>query len=138
MLIISFGVRFSVNSSLGRVENSLQKYFTRRISGLKEYSYSERLFILNLESLELRWLYSDLKMYFLIIHKLIDLDYSEFFTVIPGKVATRGHNFKIMLKKCRLDSSKYSFSNRCVNCWNSLSSDVVNSSSFLWQKLKKM
>ena len=68
-------------------------------------------------------------MYFLIIHKLIDLDYSDFFTVTPGRVATRDHNFRIMLKKCRLDSSKYSFSNRCVNCWNSLSADVVNSSS---------
>ena len=68
-------------------------------------------------------------MYFLIIHKLIDLDYSDFFTVTPGRVATRGHKFKIMLKKCRLDSSKYSFSNRSVNCWNSLPSDVVDSSS---------
>ena len=117
----------------------VQKYFTRRISGLKEYSYSERLFILNLESLELRRLYSDLKMYFLITHKLIDLDYSDFFTVIPGKVTTRGHNFKIVLKKCRLDLSKYSFSNRCVNCWNSLSSGVVNSSSvnIFMTKLKK-
>ena len=84
----------------------VQKYSTRRISGLKEYSYSERLFILNLESLELRRLNSDLKMYFLIIHKLIDLDYSDVFTVTPGRVTTRGHNFKIMLKKCRLDSSK--------------------------------
>ena len=42
-------------------------------SGLKEYSYSERLFISNLESLELRRLYFDLKMCFLITHKLIDL-----------------------------------------------------------------
>ena len=56
----------------------VQKYFTKRKSELKEYSYSERLFILNLESLELRHLYSDLKMYFLITHKLIDLDYSVF------------------------------------------------------------
>ena len=57
----------------------------------------------------------------------------------PGRVATRGHNFEIMLKKCRLDSSKYSFSNRCVNCWNSLSSDVVESSTvnIFMAKLKK-
>ena len=117
----------------------VQKYFTRRISGLKEYYYSERLFILNLESLELRRLYSDLKMYFLIIHKFIDSDYSDLFTVTPGKVTTRGHNFKIVLKKCRLDLSKSSFSNRCVNCLNSLSSDVVNSSSvnIFMTRLKK-
>ena len=65
--------------------------------------------------------------------------YSDFFTVTPGKVTTRGHNFKIMLTKCRLDLSKYSFSNRCVNCWSSLSSDVVNSSSvnIFMTKLKK-
>ena len=118
----------------------VQKYFTRRISGLKEYSYSDRFFILNFESLELCRLYFDLKMYFLIIHKLIDLDYSDFFTVTPGRVLTCGHNFKIMLKKCRLDSSKYSFSNTCVNCWNSLFSDVVNSSSvkIFMTKLKKL
>ena len=59
---------------------------------------TERLFILNLKSLELRRLYSELKVYSLIIHKLNDLDNSDFFTVTPGRVTTRGHNFKIMLK----------------------------------------
>ena len=50
------------------------------------YSYSERLFILNLESLELRRLYSDLKIYFWIIHKLIDSVSSDFFLLWPQGV----------------------------------------------------
>ena len=49
------------------------KFRIRRGSKIcHQKNISETLFILNLESLELRRLYSDLKMYFLIIHKLID------------------------------------------------------------------
>ena len=32
----------------------VQRYFTRRLQGLKSFSYTDRLFLLDLESLELR------------------------------------------------------------------------------------
>ena len=108
----------------------VQKYFTRRVYGLKSFGYRERLFVLNLESLEVRRLRTDLAMYFKIIHKLIDLEFDDFFKRSPNELVTRGHNFKLELKKCKSDILKFSFANRCVKCWNSLPEDVVNSSTF--------
>ena len=46
----------------------VQRYFTRRLQGLKSFSYTDRLFLLDLESLELRRLKADLVMYFKILH----------------------------------------------------------------------
>ena len=51
------------------------------------------------------------------------------FTVTSGRVATRDHNFKIMPKNVDLIHASTPFQIGCVNRWNSLSSDVVNSSS---------
>ena len=107
----------------------VQKYFTRRVYGLKSFEYKERLFILNLESLEMRRLISDLGMYFKIVHKLIDLDFDDFFNWSPSGLVTRGHSLKLELKKWQSDIYKFSFANRCIRCWNSLPADVVNSSS---------
>ena len=58
---------------------SVQRYFTRRIPNLKIYSYSERLQILHLDSLEVRRLKADLAMYYKILYGLVDLDAELFF-----------------------------------------------------------
>ena len=92
------------------------KYFTRRVHGLKGCDYKERLFILNLESLEVRRLHFDLAMYFKIIHNLVDLNFDDFFVWSYGGVRMQGHNFKLELKKCNSNLLKFSFANRCVNC----------------------
>ena len=42
----------------------VQRYFTCRLQGLKSFSYTDRLFLLDLESLESRRLKADLTMYF--------------------------------------------------------------------------
>ena len=96
---------------------------------MKTFAYKERLFILNLESLEMRRLISDLGMYFKIVHKLIDLDFDDFFSLSPSGLLTRGHSLKLKLKKCQSDIYKFSFANRYIRCWNSLPADVVYSSS---------
>ena len=57
----------------------VQRFFTRRVSSLKFHSYSERLKILKLESLELRRLKADLTMYYKILNGLVDLDAAMFF-----------------------------------------------------------
>ena len=107
----------------------VQKYFTKRIHGLKGFDYKERLFILKLESLEVRRLHFDLAMYFKIIHSLVDLNFDDFFAWSHGGVQMRGHNFKLELKNCNNNLLRFSFANRCVNCWNALPENVVNSSS---------
>ena len=101
----------------------------KKAYGLKGFDYQERLFILNLESLEVRRLHFDLAMYFKIIHKLVDLNFDDFFVRSHGGVRMRGHNFKLELKKGKNNLLKFSFANRCVNCWNALPDNVVNSSS---------
>ena len=58
--------------SIHKLEN-VQRYFTRRLFSYRSHSYKERLQLLNLESLEARRLKYDLKMYFKIIHNLINI-----------------------------------------------------------------
>ena len=65
-------------------------------------------------------------MYFKIVHKLIDLDFDDFFNWSPSGLLTRGHSLKLELKKCQSDIYKFSFANRCIRCWNSLpAADVL-------------
>ena len=52
---------------------SVQRYFTRRINRIKTLTYKERLFILNIESLEVRQIKRDLVMCYKIVNNLIDL-----------------------------------------------------------------
>ena len=63
---------------IDRIEK-VQRSFTKKLAGLKLLSYSERMLICNLPSLELRRLWSDLILCFKIVHKHIALDFDEFF-----------------------------------------------------------
>jgi hypothetical protein len=38
---------------------------------------------------------------------------------------TRGHSMKIFKTECHLDFRKYFFSNRVINLWNKLPSDIL-------------
>ena len=111
-----------------KVEN-VQRYFTRRLFPYRSHSYKERLQLLNLEPLETRRLKYDLKMYFKIIHNLINIDPSKYFQFTPADSKTRGHKYK--LRKQVYGSSQFcnSFSNRAVDCWNSLPHELVSSGS---------
>ena len=104
----------------------VQKYFTRRLFK-KDFSYNERLFILDLESLEVRRIKTDLLMCYKIIHGLVDLNPNNFF-VFAKKRTSRGHNFRLVKRVFSNSSLSNCFSNRVVNCWNALSSDIVESS----------
>ena len=42
---------------------------------------------------------------------------------------TRGHEENLVKDQCRLDSRKFSFSQRRVNEWNKLSTDCITASS---------
>ena len=50
---------------------SVQRLFTRKLPGLQSIAYSDRLASLNLPSLELRRLRSDLQLCFKILHREI-------------------------------------------------------------------
>ena len=49
---------------------------------------------------------------------------------------TRGHNFTLVKKQSRLDVRKFSFSQRNINVWNTLSTECVHASSVNMSKLE--
>ena len=106
----------------------IQKAFTKRIPGMQNLTYKERLSRLQLETLEKRRLIRDLIMVYKIIFGLINLSFDDFFTFSPIQ-STRGHTLKLQINRSRLDVRKYFFSNRIVKVWNFLPSKVVYSCS---------
>jgi len=102
---------------------SVQRRFTKRLPGLSNASYSDRLSILGLRSLQLRRLHQDLIYTYKIIFGLVDLDCPKFFLVSPNET-TRGHVSKLFVRQSRVDVRKYFFGNRVVKIWNSLPATV--------------
>jgi hypothetical protein len=73
--------------------------------------------------LEIRRTRGDLIEVFKIFKGFDQIDSGRFFEVVESY--TRGHNMKIFKTGCHLDCRKYFFSNRVVNLWNKLPSDVI-------------
>ena len=105
---------------------SVQRSFTKRINGLYNLSYQQRLKICNLEPLELRRMKRDLIFVYKIRHSLVKLNFLEFFRLAPT-VGTRGHSEKLYAITVSTDRSLASFPNRVVNSWNKLPENVVKS-----------
>lgn len=106
----------------------VQRYFTRRLCfkcNINFSCYADRLIVLNLQPLEIRRLYFDLKMVYKICNNLVDLNFTEFFEYAP-RVGLRGHNYKLYKNYCRLNVFKFAFSNRIIEIWNSLPQEIVN------------
>ena len=108
---------------------SVQRHFNKRLHGLKDISYTNRLNICNIESLEIRCLHTDLITFYKIIHGFIDCNNISFnFSSISNQGnRTRGNSYKLVKNRIRLDIRKFFFCNRVVVIWNCLSNDIVNS-----------
>ena len=106
---------------------SVQKRFTKRLSGMEELQYSDRLKLLGTESLEKRRLKSDLCMYYKIIYELVDLPVDDFFCFRTG--ITRNNGLCLNMNSFRSNAERYYFKNRCIRAWNMLPFSVVNSTS---------
>jgi hypothetical protein len=103
----------------------VQRRFTKRLPGLKYFSYTERLWRLDLISLELRRLHTDLIMCYKIVFGIIDLKFCDFFKVSPS-VATRGHPYKLYRQRGDVTARNNFFAIRVVNIWNNLPTDIVD------------
>ena len=102
-----------------------------RLEGLE---YLERLRILNLTTLETRFLRADLIEVYNILKGLDKLGPGRFFDVVDG--ATRGHSLKLFKRRVRLDVGKYKFGNRVCVEWNGVAEDVVMAGSLVTFKAK--
>ena len=105
------------------IEN-VQRKFSKRIPGMGNYSYNERLSRLNLESLEYRRIVKDLVLVYNILHRNLLLDSKELFE-FSYVANTRGNSYKLQVNAVRLDIQKYFFVNRSIKIWNSLPDEVI-------------
>ena len=116
------------------IEN-VQRSFTKRLPGLFNFSYCDRLQFLGLQSLEHRRLLADLTLCYKIIHGLIALDFNDFFA-LPVHPGLRGHSFKLTVPIVKCNRSKYFFLSRVVPVWNALPAEVVIAPNiFVFRKL---
>ena len=104
---------------------SVQRSFTKKLEGLHDLPYAERLIACNLPSLKLRRLWADLVLCFKIIHKQISL-LLWFFEFDSNSHCTRGHRLKLRLPFVKSKIRKSLFANRIIPVWNALPHDVVN------------
>ena len=102
----------------------VQRRFTKRLHGLRGLSYTERLKLLNLQSLEVRRLHFDLILCYRIVFGLVSVNKDDFFQL--NNVSTRGHPYKLYkpFSHCRTRTSFFSI--RIVNVWNDLPADIVD------------
>ncbi|MDW0252237.1 MAG: reverse transcriptase family protein, partial [Nitrososphaeraceae archaeon] len=103
---------------------SVQRYFTKRLSYTTPLLYDSRLDFLGIDSLELRRLKCDLTMYYKILHNMVDVDPKQFFS-ISNVNYTRGHPLKLTKPICRTNTQLSNFNSRCINSWNQLPADAV-------------
>ena len=104
----------------------VQRRATKLVRNCKDLPYEERLKYLGLTTLETRRLRGDMLETFKIISGKENLNRDTFFKLVNDGV-TRGHNFKLIKPRDRLNIRKFSFARRVVGDWNKLPWEVVNS-----------
>ena len=102
------------------------KIFHKKLLGLREKSYKERLKECRLVSLELRRLRIDLILCFKIVRSPVALKFDDFF-VLDTNTRTRGHHFKLRVPRCQVACRRNFVSVRIVPVWNALPVNIVNS-----------
>ena len=113
----------------------VQHRATKLVKGLKNKSYEERLQALGITSLEKRRIRGDLIQVFRIVRGFDKVEFEELFELDDGGGhVLRGHNWKLEVKRCRLQVRKCFFTQRIINVWNKLPEYVVESSSVVMFK----
>ena len=109
----------------------VQRNFTKRVCircNIPFNSYSDRLYKLNLHSLEYRRIKFDIILIFKIINGFSDLNFHEYFVFRCLPYNFRGNSRKIeTIKNFRSDHWKNSFFVRASNYWNRLPDEIASS-----------
>jgi len=108
---------------------SVQRRFTKRLPYMNNKWYDQRLKLLNVPSLEMRRLRTDLCYCCKILFGLTGVESGVFFTPSPCTV-TRGHKYKLYKSHNNLSIRANFFTERVISVWNDLPTSV-NFSSFL-------
>ena len=114
---------------------SVQRRFTKKITGLSKFPYSVWLKKLNLETLESRRLKCDLVTLYKLIAGSFSSDCHDF-VQFSMYSSTRGHDLKIQKQCAAVDAFKHNFPNRIIGVWNELPDCVVKASTcFIFRRL---
>ena len=111
----------------------VQRHYTRKIfqrCGIHFLSYHDRLYKLNIKTLEYRRIEFDLMMLYKIIHKIVDLPFSDLFRYYHSPYSTRRHNYCLESRPLNNLTSRNFYANRVVPIWNSLPSEIVNKETY--------
>ena len=111
------------------IENE-QKNFTKRLAGLSNLSYVERLNVCNLEPLELRRIRMDMLFVYKLLHGCVKCNLLDYVNVSTSVHNTRGNLFKLNKSHVKLIMRQNHFIIRCINKWNSLSNNIVYTSTY--------
>jgi hypothetical protein len=104
----------------------VQRAATNLVPELRRFEYKERLRRLGITSLEVRRERGDMIETFKILKGKEQINRDQFFQLDNNEHGLRGHDWKIVKSRSRLDLRKYSFSQRVVNGWNRLPASVVD------------
>ena len=107
-----------------RALESVQRLWTKQVSGLRDMDYGTRLKELNQYSVFGRLLRADLIYYWKLFHGKCALTPSDLFTTSCYQ-GTRGHRFKVNVPRSVTDIRRRSFAVRSIVAWNQLPDDVV-------------
>lgn len=102
----------------------VQRRFTKRIIGMNDMEYEDRLKALKLPSMEFRRLRGDMIETFKILRGFYDTNTTKTLYEL-NDLPTRGHDFKLSKRPFSLTIFEHFFSNRIVNNWNSLPHPIV-------------
>ena len=112
---------------------NVQRRATKLVPHLKEFSYPERLRMLNLPTLAYRRIRGDMIEAFKITHDIYDSSVSggilKLYKDDDTLRTNRGHNLKLYKQKANKRSRQNFFSLRIVDMWNNLPQTVIDSSS---------
>jgi len=99
---------------------SVQRKFTKIVPGYSHLDYASPLRRLKAESLELRWLHSDLILTHKMLFGLNSISASDFFSLPNHIHNTRGHAYKLLGNHCRINVLQHFFAEHVIKPWNSL------------------
>ena len=107
-----------------RLLESVQRRWTRSVSGLEGLGYAQRLRSLNLFSVKGRLLRADLIQCWKIFNGQSVMLPVDLFQLAPES-GTRGHRFKLYCGRASVEARRRAFPVRCVSEWNGLPDAVV-------------
>ena len=106
---------------------AVQRGWTKKIDGYSNLTYGERLRALSLYSIWGRLLRADLILVWRIMHGLAPMPED----ILPRSTntRTRGHQYKLSVRRPATEPRRRFFAHRIVTRWNNLPSEVVASAS---------